>query len=86
MCVRVYLPLLSLSQDRRVFETESFFIGFLAMGVAVSAAHARGLTECTLKYNLKGWSAFYKTARGQERSAATVVRGPRCDVPRAAAA
>ncbi len=34
------------------------------MGVAVSAAHARGMTECTMKYNLKGWSAFYKTAAG----------------------
>ena len=38
-------------------------IGFLAMGVAVSAAQAR-TTECTMKYNLKGWSAFYKTAGG----------------------
>ena len=42
---------------------KTFVIGFLAMGVAVSAAHAR-TTECTMKYNLKGWSAFYKTAGG----------------------
>jgi hypothetical protein len=42
------------------------FVGFslLAMGVAVSSAHARGTTACTMKYNLKGWSAFYKTASG----------------------
>src|SRR5438132_12609647 len=32
--------------------------------VAVTSAHARGMTECTMKYNLKGWSAFYKTAGG----------------------
>ena len=43
---------------------KAFVFGFLAMGVAVSAAHARGTTECTMKYNLKGWSAFYKTAGG----------------------
>lgn len=43
---------------------KAFVIGCLAMGVAVSAAHARGMTECTMKYNLKGWSAFYKTAGG----------------------
>ena len=42
------------------------FVGFslLAMGVAVSSAYARGTTTCTMKYNLKGWSAFYKTASG----------------------
>jgi hypothetical protein len=41
-------------------------VGFslLAMGVAVSSAQARGTTACTMKYNLKGWSAFYKTASG----------------------
>ncbi len=43
---------------------KAFVIGLFAMGVAVSAAHARGMTECTMKYNLKGWSAFYKTAAG----------------------
>ena len=43
---------------------KAFVIGLLAIGVAVSAAHARGMTECTMKYNLKGWSAFYKTAAG----------------------
>lgn len=39
-------------------------IGFFAMGVAVSAAHARGTTECKMTYNMKGWSAFYKKAAG----------------------
>jgi hypothetical protein len=43
---------------------KAFVIGLFAMGVAVSAAHARGMTSCTMKYNLRGWSAFYKTAGG----------------------
>ena len=43
---------------------KAFVFGFLAMGVAVSAAHARGTTECKMHYNMKGWSAFYKTAGG----------------------
>jgi len=43
---------------------KAIVIGFFAMGVAVSAAQARGMTECTMKYNLKGWSVFYKTAGG----------------------
>ncbi len=40
-------------------------ISLFAMGVAASSAHARGMTACTMKYNLKGWSAFYKTASGR---------------------
>ena len=43
---------------------KAFVFGVIAMGVAVSAANARGMTECTMKYNLKGWSVFYKTAGG----------------------
>jgi hypothetical protein len=43
---------------------KAFVFGFLAMGVAVSAAHARRTTECKMQYNMKGWSAFYKTAGG----------------------
>ena len=43
---------------------KAFVIGLIAMGVAVSAAQARGTTECTMKYNLKGWSVFYKKAGG----------------------
>ena len=41
-------------------------VGFFlfAMGVTVSSASARGTTACTMKYNLRGWSAFYKTASG----------------------
>ncbi len=35
----------------------------VGMCVAVSSASARE-TSCTMKYNLKGWSAFYKTASG----------------------
>ena len=43
---------------------KAIVMGFFVMGVAVSAAHAKPATECTMKYNLKGWSAFYKTAAG----------------------
>jgi hypothetical protein len=41
------------------------FVGMslFVMGVGASAAHAR-TTECTMRYNLRGWSAFYKTASG----------------------
>src|SRR5207253_6409476 len=40
-------------------------ISLLLMFVAASSAYAaRGETACTMKYNLKGWSAFYKTAAG----------------------
>src|SRR5262249_54142050 len=35
----------------------------LLMGVSVSA-EAKKLTECTMRYDLKGWSVFYKTAGG----------------------
>jgi hypothetical protein len=35
-------------------------IALLGMGVS---AYGRS-TACTMKYNLKGWSAFYKTASG----------------------
>lgn len=38
-------------------------IGLFAMGVMVSSADAR-TTACTMKYNLRGWSVFYKTAGG----------------------
>lgn len=38
------------------------FVGIALLGMGVSA-FAR-TTECTMKYSLKGWSAFYKTAAG----------------------
>ncbi|MGE8280310.1 MAG: hypothetical protein ACN6O2_07720 [Stenotrophomonas sp.] len=36
----------------------------LAMGAAAPAAQAAGNIDCELRYNLSGWSAFYKTASG----------------------
>ncbi|WP_312914651.1 hypothetical protein [Stenotrophomonas sp.] len=36
----------------------------LAIGAAVPAAQAAGNIDCELRYNLSGWSAFYKTAEG----------------------
>jgi hypothetical protein len=38
------------------------FVVFAVLGVCASALGRT--TECTMKYNLKGWSAFYKTAAG----------------------
>ena len=44
----------------KAFVVMSFFV----MGAAGSSAYGRGTTACTMKYNLKGWSMFYKTAGG----------------------
>ncbi len=33
--------------------------------VSLRAASAAGLVECTMTFNLSGWSAFYKTASGR---------------------
>ncbi|WP_372013195.1 hypothetical protein [Pseudoxanthomonas sp. 10H] len=32
--------------------------------LAAPAAHAAGSVDCKLRFNLSGWSAFYKTAKG----------------------
>jgi len=44
--------------------------GFLAAGAASPARAAeddakKGLTQCRMTFNLKGWSAFYKTSSGE---------------------
>lgn len=36
----------------------------IALLLASPAAAAQGLTDCTLRYDLSGWSVFYKTASG----------------------
>lgn len=36
----------------------------LLPALAVSEEEQSGLIECTMKFNLKGWSVFYKTAEG----------------------
>jgi len=36
----------------------------LALGAVAPAAQAAGNIDCELRYNLSGWSAFYKTAEG----------------------
>lgn len=33
-------------------------------GLLAAPAHAAGNVDCELRYELSGWSAFYKTARG----------------------
>ena len=42
------------------------FALLLALSAAslAPAAHAAGNLDCELRYNLSGWSAFYKTAEG----------------------
>ena len=47
-------------------------LGVLAMlfgfsAVAVAQDKAPATVECTMKFNLKGWSVFYKTAEGSGR-------------------
>ena len=36
----------------------------LLVVAAAPAAHAAGNVDCKLRFNLSGWSAFYKTAKG----------------------
>ncbi|ALJ28020.1 MULTISPECIES: hypothetical protein [Stenotrophomonas] len=36
----------------------------LAAGVVAPSAHAAGNIDCELRFNLSGWSIFYKTATG----------------------
>lgn len=37
---------------------------FLAIALALAATSAQASTRCEMKFNLKGWSAFYKVASG----------------------
>jgi hypothetical protein len=39
------------------------FVGFSILMVCAATAHAR-MTVCQMKFDLKGWSLFYKTASG----------------------
>lgn len=45
---------------------------------AATAARADGETKCTLKFSLKGWSAFYKTSKGE--GTITCDNGEKADV------
>ena len=40
---------------------------FGSSAVVVAADKAPAAVECTMKFNLKGWSVFYKTAEGSGR-------------------
>ena len=44
--------------------TVSLMAVLLASAFAAPAAQAAGNLECSLRYDLSGWSAFYKTASG----------------------
>ena len=39
-------------------------LGLLATALTAPAAQAAGNIDCDLRYNLSGWSLFYKTASG----------------------
>ncbi|KAG0949678.1 hypothetical protein G6F31_013896 [Rhizopus arrhizus] len=42
-------------------------LGLLATALTAPAAQAAGNIDCDLRYNLSGWSLFYKTASGHRR-------------------
>jgi len=47
-----------------VFGTIGLWMLLLLPAWAAAADEESGMIECTMKFNLKGWSAFYKTAEG----------------------
>ena len=58
-------------------------IGMFVMLLGLSAVafaedQAASLTQCTMKFTIKGWSVFYKTAEGSGR--VTCSNGQRADV------
>lgn len=40
-------------------------VGFGLAALSAAPARAAGETKCTMKFSMKGWSAFYKTAKGE---------------------
>ena len=51
---------------RRV--ARSVFVTILGFGLAAlqaAPARAGGETKCSMKFSMKGWSAFYKTSKGE---------------------
>jgi hypothetical protein len=51
---------------RRVTRLVSVFIvGFGLVALSSAPAKADGETKCKMTFSMKGWSAFYKTAKGE---------------------
>lgn len=40
-------------------------VGFGLAALSAPAARADGETKCVMKFSMKGWSAFYKTSKGE---------------------
>jgi hypothetical protein len=40
------------------------FLSLMLLGAAAAPAADPGYVDCTMKFSLKGWSVFYKTAEG----------------------
>lgn len=47
-----------------VLKTASLTLALLAATTLAPSAHAAGNIDCELRFNLSGWSIFYKTASG----------------------
>ncbi|MDG2524406.1 hypothetical protein P6166_03420 [Stenotrophomonas sp. HITSZ_GD] len=47
-----------------MFKTASLLAALAAASAFAPAAQAAGNLDCTLRFNLSGWSVFYKTAKG----------------------
>jgi len=40
-------------------------VGFGLAALSAAPARAEGQTKCTMKFSMKGWSAIYKTSKGE---------------------
>lgn len=40
-------------------------LGFGLAAISAAPARAAGQTKCVMKFSMKGWSAFYKTSKGE---------------------
>jgi len=47
-----------------MFKSLTLLAALAASAALAPAAHAAGNLECNLRFNLSGWSVFYKTAKG----------------------
>lgn len=47
-----------------MFKSLTLLAVLAASASLAPSAHAAGNLECTLRFNLSGWSVFYKTAKG----------------------
>lgn len=47
----------------RIFMVASAMAGFVPLSATLVSAD--GQTKCEMTFNMKGWSAFYKTAKGE---------------------